>query len=392
MVQSKQTCEQDFTNGILNSAECKETHNAAGGGGVEHVSENAHAVLSTANALIKLTSIKQGNSDILKKLPSINSSKVTSIFFDHHTKTLQSEAKVKVQEILTTLCNEISSAGTLSSEVPTIFIELQEVIGRTSANDLLTIYNSLKEDSLNANCGIKRLKFYLDAAAMSASTESIIFLANLIGKGEQLEEKPKSLFSFYLSFSQNPEENALKAILPMIQVSKPDLKLVLGSSGLAHQFCLTNITTCTINEYYTNLVDSIVKIVEDNYKNTDIQAQQLTITALEALGNLDVLTNKAIAILNTILTSNDNSIRLKNHALQAFRRDSCQEKLKLATRKLLDDVNLSSDIRIHAYLALTRCLSGRDVTLIASMLRKEKVDQGKLVTYVLPNHLLRLIG
>jgi len=135
---------------------------------------------------------------------------------------------------------------------------------------------------------------------------------------------------------------------------------------------------CESSKAYVGLVNEIAKQTRENCGAPGSSNQKKLKAAtigLQALGNLDSLTAPATAAIASCL---DKSDRLKIHALQAIRRDPCQEPIREAARKLLINQKNPSHIRISAYLAISQCYSKVDSDAIRAFMKTEDSIQGEL--------------
>lgn len=307
--------------------------------------------------------------------------KLSSIFFDHDGTDLKTTgdetASGFIEGITAKLCSSTGPNGRLSSSTAPVFLTLKSKIRFASKEVLADVYNKLKSGKI---CDAKDahlenlVTLFVEAAAMAGSTDSVSFFADLVKSGDvsaQSEEK----FRLFTTFANRPKESALESMRSLLASGDGlNPSYLLAASGTAHQFCLSQC--CHHNEAYNGLVNEIAKQVVGKCKasiDRDEETVKASVIGLQALGNLDHLTPKATEAIASCLEMSD---RIKAHALQAFRRDPCQESLRSEARKLLVNTENPAHIRISAYLALSQCYQEQDSEALRLMLKSEESVQG----------------
>jgi len=265
--------------------------------------------------------------------------------------------------------------GTVSSKVPGLYLQLKRSMKHAQKDDLKRLFDELSSQTLCSKRANEKLtKLYLDACAMAASDGCIGFLDEVIGSG-QAPEETVSKFNLYTAFAAHPGPLALAAVKNLISRSDADHEHLLMSSGLAHQYCKMSNPDCGSNDEYISLVNKIVQHVRPA---TDEESMGKVIAALQALGNLDNFTPAAVTAVSGLIKDTSMPERLQVRALDSFRRDPCQPQLKGLAKEVLEDLKRNSNVRIQAYLTLTKCLHIEDVPYMQAILDNEKSNQGKI--------------
>lgn len=360
-ITSTLTCNQEINNGVFQSVSCVEDHRQA------MASSSSSGIQTQIKSSLNLLSTQDG----IQK-GSHASTKTSSIFFDHaeiQQVQRQKTSATRAEALLHKLCSEIES-GTVSSKVPGLFLQLKKSLKSARKADLKQVYEKITGGMCPK--GTEKLsKLYLDAAAMSASDGAIGFLAEVIASG-QAECHTESLFNLFTTFAPRPGVAALEAAATLISKSDVQSKYLLTVSGLAHQYCKMTNQQCGSNNEYHTLVDKIAQHVRSA---NDEESIEKVVAALQALGNLDQLTPAAVTAVKNLLNDKTTSERLQVRALDAFRRDPCQEELKQKALEIFANIKASSQVRIQAYLTLTKCAQQKDVQAVQAVLDSEKSNQ-----------------
>ncbi len=103
------------------------------------------------------------------------------------------------------------------------------------------------------------------------------------------------------------------------------------------------------------------------------------LAALHALGNLDVLIPTAVESVKNLLSQSNIPVWLEVQAMDAFRRDPCEPTLKEVVRKILSDSSKTDQVRIHAYLAASRCITPELLNTIQEVFKQADSAGGLLL-------------
>lgn len=359
-ITSTLTCDQELTNGVFSTVSCVEDHRQA------IISTSSSGIQTQIKSSLNLLSTQDG----IQKGSHV-STKSSSIFFDHaeiQQVQRQKTSATRAEALLNKLCSEVES-GTVSSKVPGLFLQLRKSLKSARKADLKQVYDKI--ETMCPKGAEKVSKLYLDAAAMSASDGAIAFLAEVIASGKA-ECHTESLFNLFTTFAPRPGVAALEAAATLISKSDVESKYLLTVSGLAHQYCKMTNQQCGSNNEYHTLVDKIAQHVRFV---SDEEGIEKVVAALQALGNLDQLTPAAVTAVNNLLKDKATPERLQVRALDAFRRDPCQTELKQKALEIFSNIQASSQVRIQAYLTLTKCAQQNDVQAVQAVLDAEKSNQ-----------------
>jgi hypothetical protein len=364
-VNSTFTCTQNVRNGVIQSVDCEESHK------LEAFARNEAGAQTTVKSSMSLISTQQG----VEGVKTNEARKSSSIFYDHgdyQDAQRQKSASSNTQTILQKLCTEIET-GVLSSKVPGLFLQLKKQLKSARAQDLIEMQQQITSGQSCANEKRKLNKLLLDAAAMSASDGGIGLIADVYA-ADKLPEETKTYFYIYTAFASRPGQGALEAMSQLLKTEKnPENGLVLAATGLAHQYCKMTNPACGEVSEYVELVNVVGRIAGNNCASKSEDKIQRAVAALQGLSNVDQLTNEAVT---SVLQCLDNgSERIQIRALDSFRRNPCQSELKAKAKEIFADKKKTSEIRIQAYLASSKCLQTEDVESMNKIINKEKSNQ-----------------
>jgi hypothetical protein len=357
------TCEQELNNGVVKSVSCVEHHQ------VEGLSTSNSGVHTQIKSSLNLGSTVDG---VQKGARA--ATKRSSVVFDHteiQEVHRQKTSATRVVALLNKLCYEIES-GTVSSKVPGLFIQLKTSLKPSRKDDLKEVYDQITSGKMCSKATSQLSKLFLDAAASAGTDGPIAFVSEVIANN-QGESRTQEVFKIYTTFAPRPGPAALEAVEALISNSDAESGYLLVASGLAHQYCRMTNANCGANNEYHSLVDKIAQHVR---VPTDEEGVRKVIAALQSLGNLDKLTPAAVTAITNLLSDSAVSERLRVRALDAFRRDPCQEELKHKAMKIFGDIKESSQVRIQAYLTVSKCGEQKDVQAIQAVLDGEQSNQG----------------
>lgn len=378
MFTSSLTCVQELGKGVIQNVECTEGHalDVIQSSGVR---SDIKSTLSLANVQ---SSLVAGH----------NTNKRSCLLFDFGdvdgTKR-QKTAAANSKALLTKLCTEIES-GTVSLKVPSLFLQLRKQARYATSADLKRLHEEISSGKICDKSKGQLNKLLLDAAAMSAGDGPISFLAEVLASNEEVQETTKDLFIAYAAFAEHPGSEALESLQALVSKENLQSDYLLAASGYAHQYCKISNHNCGSCEKYQGLVSAIAQHVHVATEEADIEK---VIVALQALGNLDTLTPAAVtAIINLIEDSHTNQ-RLKMRALDAARRDPCQETLKRKAEKIFSDIKEASHVRIQAYLTFSKCFTPDDVSIVQAVIdNDEESNQGTVLSPALNSYFETIIN
>ena len=365
-LESSQTCDQVFENGILKSTTCSETHRAT------VLNNGDSGAVARATSSLTLVNTQDG----ISTAQSSTATHSCTIHFQHATGTTQKADKAALtsQDLVNKLCTQIEN-GVLSEETAGTFLRLRTELKSVAEADLQKMYENLLKGEPCKKDPV--LNLFTNAVAMAGSSDSISFLAKLIKSKANVCEKTQRLFRLYTAFADKPTDKAMQSLKSLIENADIDPKFFLTASGLARQSCrTTGKSDCGKNPAYVAIAEQLAAHAQSNCQTTNEDGVQKSIFALQALGNLESLPSKAVPAISTCI--NVNNRRVKVHALQAFRRDPCQQSLKDVAKKILQNKDQPSDLRIQAYIAMSKCYRTSDSTFLEAVLKAEVSLQGKI--------------
>ncbi|CAL8089591.1 unnamed protein product [Orchesella dallaii] len=367
------TCVQELGKGIVQSVECNEGH------ALDVIQSTG--VRTDIKSSLTLTNVQ---SSLVKGHDTNSRSCLLYNFAEHDDSQRQKASASNAVDLLNRVCKEIES-GTVSLKVPGLFLQLRKAVKYARKDDLKLIYQQITSGKLCQNAVGRLGKLYLDANGMSAGDGPIAFLSEVLASGD-VEESTKDIFLAYTAFATQPGPLALEAVEQLVSSPDAESDYLLAASGLAHQYCRLTNPDCGSNDKYISLVDKIAHHVKSATSREDIEK---VVVALQALGNLDSLTPDAVTAVVNLLEDSSTNQRLKVRALDAFRRDSCQETLKQKASKIFSSIKESSQVRIQAYLTLSKCLTPADVPVVQAVIDND--DESNQVGSFVVSHVRNLI-
>ncbi|CAL8091732.1 unnamed protein product [Orchesella dallaii] len=360
-------CTTILENDVVSSVSCTEVDDLP----VIHPLLESNSQLTLEKSNMDPTEVNGASTDEIAQLTTR-----TSRFYDFSHNIPDSSWEESLVAEIITMAN--SMHGDHDANKAELYLQLKEKLR------LVTNFQPLDKKLIeSANGDVLRTQFLLnivrDIGSEIGTEASVVHLSKLILK-KGLSEGTTTIFYLKLSFSRDPSVKGLKALgkiadslyenfnsfLTTLVVNFGEKKrlrnFILGATGYAHQFCKRSNPKCASVPEYVDLVDTIAKF-------TSSKLMEIAPAALHALGNVDYLPPASVKVIKDILTHDEIlGATKKITAFEAFRRDPCQPELKTASRTIFENVELALELRIEAYLALTRCITKEDSRAIDRVL------------------------
>lgn len=248
------------------------------------------------------------------------------------------------------------------------FAQLVKVLRLSSKNDILTIYQKVK----NGNGFDKVLdkKIFLDALFRTGSSEAAEVVVDLL-KSHELSNVQTLMFYASLTLVDHVNLPSVTAITSLLD--QPNLPRLgyLGIGQVIGKYCQEH--TC---ENVAEIKQAIHKIREKigNGKAKTREQESLIVSALKALGNTRYLDDGTLQKIVNIAEDKNVRNRVRVAAIEALP-TRCSMKWKNVLLKVLGDREEDSEIRIKSYLSLVACPCQHVASNLKEILDKETVNQ-----------------
>lgn len=157
----------------------------------------------------------------------------------------------------------------------------------------------------------------------------------------------------------------------------------MGVGTLAGRYCRQH--SCKNLDSLNKLTQKLLSKIGDG-KATNRQQENEIIYALKALANINYLSDSILAKIIHIAQDQKAPTRLRVAALETYLADPCKDKLKESALSILKDIDQDSEIRIKAFLVLTKCPCGKVAGALKTLLENEPSYQvGGFIVSALKN-------
>lgn len=164
----------------------------------------------------------------------------------------------------------------------------------------------------------------------------------------------------------------------------PPREAYLSVGNLVNKFCRTH--GCESNEIKSITDKFVTKLGDCKNDNKNRKKENQIIAIIKGIRNMNNLQSPALEKIIDCATNNKNSKRIRINAIQTFSAAACNEKMHSTALNLFKNINEDSEIRIEAYLSLTKCPNSNIANEIELQLNNELVYQvGSFVTTHLRN-------
>ncbi len=285
-VDSQQSCRITLKDQVVKEVECEETHSLV------HRSEKP---ITTASLKLSLKSSKDG---IAADFAAREILQQPNLYLTHEHKHAHTATEADVVAKLKELCGLISEK-TSSLEASTAFNELVDLLKYLPADAAASVDAAVKAGAAICPSVPKRLReLFLDASAFAASDSAIKTLVRAHNAQELTITRAAAAFTV-VALKAQPNEETVRALLPLIDSDSTTRPLLLGFSVLIRRYCektndcATNAAIAEARDVYANRIA----------KTTD---KLIRVTLIKALENLNVNPTggeKAVKQLEEIINS-----------------------------------------------------------------------------------------
>ncbi|KAM0732090.1 Apolipophorin [Formica fusca] len=352
LLSSHQKIEQRFKRGILNKATSVETYKLKpwSNGDI-----NAKTVVQTTLTLKG----EKGDS------PNAPVTQPKSLIFEAPHPVIKSSADAIATALKTASSEEHDGVKQDAAEK---FAELVRVLRLSNKNDILAVYQKVK-----AGAGFDKVldkKILLDALFRTGSGEAAEMVTDLL-KNHELTGVQALVFYASLALINHVNLPSVTAVTSLLD--QPDLPRLgyLGIGQVIGKYCQEH--AC---DNVAEIKQAIQKIREKvgNGKAKTREQENLIVSALKALGNVQYLDDASMQKLASIAEDKNVRNRVRVAAIEALPA-RCSMKWKNILLKVLADREEDSEIRIKTYLSLVACVCPHVANSIKETLDKETVYQ-----------------
>lgn len=257
------------------------------------------------------------------------------------------------------------------------FVNLVKIVRESRKDDLLGVFNQIKAGVGFRDKEISK-RVFLDALFRAGTGEAIEVAIELL-KNNQLNALEKQLVYLGLAFVNHATKSSLSAAAALLDEPDVPREAYLGVGTLAGRYCRQH--SCKNLDSLNKLTQKLITKIGDGKANNRQQENEI-IYALKALTNINYLSDAIVAKIIHIAQDQKAPTRLRVAALETYQADPCKEKLKDSALSILKDIEQDSEIRIKAYLALTKCPCGKVASALKTLLENEPSYQvgGFIVT------------
>ncbi|XP_071631577.1 apolipophorins [Temnothorax longispinosus] len=248
------------------------------------------------------------------------------------------------------------------------FAQLVKVLRLSSKNDILTIYQKVK----NGNGFDKVLdkKIFLDALFRAGSGEAAEVSVDLL-KSHELSGVQELVFYASLALVNHVNLPSVTAVTSLLDQQNLPRLGYLGVGQVIGKYCQEH--PC---ENVAEVKQAVHKIREKvgNGKAKTREQENLIVSALKALGNTKYLDDATLQKVVGIAEDKNVRNRVRVAAIEALP-TRCTMKWKNVLLKVLGNREEDSEIRIKSYLALVACPCPHVAEGLKETLDKETVNQ-----------------
>ena len=364
LLNSQQKIEQRFKRGVLNKAVSTETYVlrpfSNGDAGAKSVVETILTYKGQKADAAAPAPVTLSKSLIFEAPHPIIDSSVAAI-----TKALRA---VKEE------CPDI-----VKENAATKFAELVKVLGVSSKNDILTVYNQVKSGAGFDKNSDKSI--LLDALLRTGTGEAAEVAIELI-KNREVSLVQAHAFYASLAFVRHVNQPTITAITSLLEQNDLPRIGYLGIGQIIGKFCDEHDCS-SVPEVKAALGKILAKVGNGKYETRE--KENTAIMALKALGNARYHDDATMEKIATIASDKKASNRVRVAAIEALP-STCSAKWPDSLIKVLANREEDTEIRIKSYLSLVRCACPHVANKIKEILDKETVNQvGSFITSHLRN-------
>ncbi|KAK3861716.1 hypothetical protein Pcinc_032352 [Petrolisthes cinctipes] len=346
---STNNCHQIIQQGILNTAECHESHkfrpfSSEEGGAITTVKTNMVLVSSDQPA------VPPTNSEFVRKSAVYEETKEVPTLIE------------EVNQVLADL--EEASHEDIRPSVPVLFSKLVASLKPLDNQALSDLYFNTRQTHSR--------KFLVDAMPLVQTAASMGVMKTMYVNGDITPTEADIWFTS-LAFFKNPTSDMFTVIAPFVD-EIPRQQALLGASALVNTYCKLH-SQCEADAGVQQVLRAIEKHLGSSCRiiNTpEHNNKMLILTALKALGNAGHWVNANQVLRQCYTEENDMEVRVA--AIEAWRHTPCEYDRSHLLAAFQDETQ-DTEVRIAAYLAVMTCPTENVLNTIKDRLTSEAVNQ-----------------
>uniref|UniRef100_A0A5S6Q845 Vitellogenin domain-containing protein n=1 Tax=Trichuris muris TaxID=70415 RepID=A0A5S6Q845_TRIMR len=345
----EQTCRQEIRNKILHSAFCEETNTFA------------PAYTEARGGLFVFAEMELSYVDSAVESMPTESGNQQPLYFDHsdQAREMSAEAVSQLNSLLPKFC---ASSSEVLRDTPDLFSELVHALSRVTRTDIESIWNRAESQH---QCDAQ-LNYIADGLSACGSASCVAFIIDHLSRRQQTEEQRKRWLDS-LIFIDNPTLDVVSSLTPLIQTSEKEELFRL--SNVIHRYCQHD-SHCASHSEVNLALDALSRHLISGCHPRSAEDFDKMLFALRAVGNVGVPTAGLQSQLNC-LSDKTATVELRLAAVQSLRRLPCHTSANTALFALLNDQSESVEVRISAFMVLTKCLTDGTIDRILTLLKTE---------------------
>lgn len=292
--------------------------------------------------------------------------KRSQLSYQHHSYKLPSTQPLEdVKSALSDLC-ELGPA--IEPQTPKLFNELIHRLRGLSAEQLRAIQTEVERRAVCRRNNQMARQFFLDALPVVSTPAAIELMKELV-LGRKISPIESELWLTSLAFVQEPKNEMLESLRPLLEAESPSQQAQLGIGALVFQYCKGR-TDCHKDAAVKNIGKALQRQLGKDCSTGD---KKTLLTVLKAVGNAGYLTDLTpTLVLCAFREANLMDVRVA--AIDALRRTPCSED-RTALMKLIRNKDIDSELRITAYLGLMTCPTPELLDTVKELLTAESSNQ-----------------
>ncbi|KAJ9587838.1 hypothetical protein L9F63_018710 [Diploptera punctata] len=335
LLEATQEVKQQLKGGVLNTAESHEKY-------IFKPFSNQDA---GAKTLVDSKLTLAGHNK--KAAPAVSGNEVRSIVFEPtHTRIGSGNAAAVVEALHKAHEAMPQYIGETAAKE---FSNVVNIVRQTSKDDLLSVYSQVKAGAgfKDKNAGTK---MFLDALFRAGTGEAVEVAVELL-KSNKITGPLAELYYLQFAYTKHVTKSALNAAVSLLDLPHPSKLAYLGIGALGGRYCAQH--TCDGVPEVDAFLEKLSHALDGGCKVSSYEDEVKVIAALKALHNVHHLNSAVIAKLKTCVLDDHVPVRVRASVLDVFQSDAC--KVKDISFEVLKDIQLDSELRIKAFLALVEC-------------------------------------
>ncbi|KRT79670.1 hypothetical protein AMK59_8803 [Oryctes borbonicus] len=285
------------------------------------------------------------------------------IFEDPHPILADKSCVGPILKALTGTANAIYT--NVQEDTASRFNGVRKMMRTASKKDLMAVYSQVRAGAGFKNKDTGR-KVFLDAL-FRARTGDAVEVGMDIYRSNGLDKTESTIFFATLNFVDHVTEGALSAATNLLTSPNLPRQAYLGVGALVRKFCRQH--SCDDVKALNGLFVILQSKLNGNPSNRE--AENVALAALKAVRNAGRVNNAIVGKIIEIAQDKQAPTRLRIGALEAYLADPCNDRFRDSAISIMKDVQLDSELRIKAYLALAQCPNGKAATAVKTVIDNE---------------------